>query len=330
MRVAYIDLNYPDFFEDYSYEPCRYGGGRIVPAPLMELFNEFFIYSDERSFQNVRPDKKSRCQVLTWKARQAIRNGAPVKDFITEAESFDLFFHANTNIHLNLQGLKAEQLVWSVGWSETVHPDNIHVAFFDIHHQMPILSHGNHIIHHIVIGPKVEPFQEYKKEDLIFQCTRHEKCFQSMEVAQLSLKYGIKTIFAGPMQHGYPLRDYIDNKTTFYLGEIAQAEKIKYNKLAKAHTQFQSWPTCATLSAKEAMSFGTFPIALPVGGWPAFIKNGINGFVINSEQEFITAWQNRDRISQKECYNTALEHSEDKMVMKVLEAFKKITGNELS
>lgn len=329
MKVAYIDLNYPDLFEDYSYEPCRYGGGRIVPAPLMERFPWFFIHADKRAFNNVRPDKIGQCRILDWDARQAIRNGSPIKNFIPDAESFDLFFHVNTNIHLNLEGLTAQQVVWAVGWSETVHPENTHVVFFDIHHQMPILMHGNHVIHNIVIGPKVEPFQEYQKEDLIFQCSRHEKCFQSMEVAQLALKYKIKTIFAGPMQHGYPLRDYIDNKTTFYLGEITQAEKIKYNKLAKAHTQFQSWPTCATLFAKEAMSFGAFPIALPIGGWPDFIKQGVNGFIINSEQDFVAAWQNRDRISQRECWNTANEHNEDKMVSLTLEAFKKITDKDV-
>ena len=330
MKIAYLDLNFPDFFEDYSYEPKRYGGGRIVPAPLMEQFSNFFIFSDKRSFESVRADKLGQCRILDWAARQEIRNGVPLKNFIPEAESFDLFFHANTNIHLNLGGLKAQQLVWSVGWSETVHPQNIHVTFFDIHHQQPLLSHGNHVIHNIVIGPKVEPFQEYQKEDLIFQCTSHEKCFQSMEVAQLALKHGIKTVFAGPMQHGYPLRDFIDNKLTFYLGEISQAEKIKYNKLAKVHTQFQSWPTCATLSAKEAMSYGSFPIALPIGGWPDFIRNGVNGFIINSEQDFINAWNNRDKISQRECYNTALEHSEDKMVAKLQDAFEKITSQRLT
>lgn len=329
MKVAYLDLNFPDFFEDYSYEPKRYGGGRIVPAPLMERFGDFFIYSDVRSFENVRPDKLRQCRNLNWDARQAIRNGAPLKEHIVDASSFDLFFHANTNIHLNLTGLTAQQVIWSVGWSETVHPDNIHVMFFDQQHQMPLLSHQNHRIYPIVIGPKLEPFQEYPKEDMIFQCTRHEKCFQSMEVAQLALHYGIKTVFAGPMQHGYPLLDYIDNKTTFYLGEISQADKVKYNKLAKVHTQFQSWPTCATLSAKEAMSYGAFVIALPIGGWPDFIQQGVNGFIISNQQEFEKAWALRNTISQRACYDTVVPHGEDKMVEKVQEAFKAIVGQQL-
>lgn len=330
MKIAYLDLNHPDFFEDYSYSPKRYGGGRIIPGPLMELYNDFIIHSDKRSFENVRPDKLGQCRILDWPARKAIREGGALKDLIQNAESYDLFFHANTNIHLNLEGLKAQQLVWSVGWSETLHPENSHVCYFDLKHQQPLLSHNKHIVHHIVIGPKVGPFQEYPKEDLIFQCTRHEKCFQSMEVAQLALKYGIKTVFAGPMQHGYPLPTLIDNKTTFYLGEISNEEKIYWNKRAKFNTQLQSWPTCATLSAKESLSYGSAIICLPIGGWTDFIKQGINGFIINGEQEFINAWAARDTIKQKDCYDTAVEFGEDKMVETLQKAFVSILGSPLT
>ena len=70
MKIAYLDLNFPDFFEDYSYEPKRYGGGRIVPAPLMEQFSNFFIFSDKRSFESVRADKLGQCRILDWAARQ--------------------------------------------------------------------------------------------------------------------------------------------------------------------------------------------------------------------------------------------------------------------
>lgn len=329
MKIAYIDLNHPDFFEDYSYEPRRYGGGRIIPGPLMEKFNNFFIFSDIRSFSNVRQDKLKQCRNLDWDARRSIRDGARLKDIIPNAEEYDLFFHANTNIHLNLDGLNAKQAVWSVGWSETINPLNKNVFFFDEQHQQPIMTATDHNISKIIIGPRLEPFQEYPKEDLIFQCTRHEKCFQSIEVAQLALKYKIKTVFAGPMQNGYPLPNYIDNITTFYLGQISNAEKISWNKRAKFNTQLQSWPTCATLSAKESLSYGSAIISLPIGGWPDFIKQGVNGFIINSENDFVNAWAARDSISQRNCYATAEEHSEDKMIETLQSAFVGITGERL-
>jgi glycosyltransferase involved in cell wall biosynthesis len=329
-KIAYIDLNHPDFYEDYSYVPRRYGGGRIIPGPLMEFHQNFHIFSDKRSFENVRADKLGQCRILDWPARKAIREGAAIKDIIPTASEYDLFFHANTNIHLNLNGLKAEQVIWSVGWSETINPKNKHVMFFDQEFQQPLLYSNDHIIHKIVIGPKVEPFQEYQKEDLIFQCTRHEKCFQSIEVAQLALKHRIKTVFAGPLQHGYPLPNYIDNLTTFYLGEISNTDKVAWNKKAKFNTQFQSWPTPASLSAKESLAYGSAIIALPIGGWPSFIKQGVNGFIINNEQDFLNAWSARDSIQQKNCHATASEYSEDKMIELLQKAFESIIDERLT
>lgn len=330
MNIAYLDLNYPDHFEDYSYMPKKYGGGRIVAAAFLNQSPtsdiKFYVHADERSFSSVAADSKKFCVNLSWEQRKAIRDGKAVKDVIPFAEMYDLFFHASTNIHLNLEGLKAKQVVWSIGWSETVNPANEHLICFDFKHQQPLTSSTTHKLYHAVIGPNVEPFQEYEKQDFIFQCTRHTGCFQSMLVAQFALKHRIQTIFAGPIEHGYPLMDYIDNKVTFYLGEISQEEKIRYNKLAKFHTQLQNYPTCATLSAKESLSYGTPIIAMPIGGWPDFIKQGVNGFIIQSEQQFLDAWNSRDKIKQKDCYDTASEHSEAKMIEQFTEAFKKVVN----
>ena len=63
---------------------------------------------------------------------------------------------------------------------------------------------------------------------------------------------------------------------------------------------------------------------MPVGGWPDFIREGINGYIIRSEQDFTNAWNNRDNIKQIDCYNTATEHSEERMITQFTEAFKKI------
>jgi hypothetical protein len=324
MKIAYIDLNHPDHFEDYSYFPKSYGGGRIVAGPMMERLDDFYVYSDERSFQNLKDNKRSQAKVLDWPKREALRNGACVKSVIPEADDYDLFFSHTANINLNLSNCRSKKYgVWSVGWRETIHPDIQNVIFFSQKFQEPILL-GKPNIFHAVIGPKMDPFQEYQKEDMIFQCTRHVECFQSIKVAQLALKYNIKTIFAGPIGNNYPLMNFIDDKTTFYLGSISQEDKIKYNKIAKFHTQFQTYPTCATLSAKESLSYGTPIMASPIGEWPSFIIEGLNGFIVRNEQDFVKAWENRDNLKQINCYNSVTKHSEDKMIQEFYEAFNKI------
>jgi hypothetical protein len=324
MKIAYIDLNYPDHFEDYSYFPKTYGGGRIVAGPMMEKLDDFYVYSDERSFQNLKDNKKSQAKILDWPKREALRNGACVKSIIPEADDYDLFFSHTTNVNLNLSNCRSKKYgVWTIGWRETIHPDIQNVICFSQKFQEPIFL-GRPNIFHAVIGPKMDPFQEYQKEDMIFQCTRHVECFQSIEVAQLALKHNIKTIFAGPIGNNYRLMDFIDNKTTLYLGSISQEDKIKYNKIAKFHTQFQTYPTCATLSAKESLSYGTPIMASAIGEWPSFIVEGLNGFIVRSEKDFLKAWENRDNIKQLNCYNSVVKYSEDKMIQEFYEVFNQI------
>ena len=118
--------------------------------------------------------------------------------------------------------------------------------------------------------------------------------------------------------------DYIDNKNTFYLGVIDNETKIKYNKLAKFNMQMCPYPFPLTLSAKEALSYGVPIMARKVGGSIDFIKEGINGFFINNEQDILNAWEQRNNIKQKDCYDSMLWTSEEKMIESFVSVFNQI------
>ena len=45
---------------------------------------------------------------------------------------------------------------------------------------------------------------------------------------------------------------------------------------------------------------------------------------MKTETDFIKAWEKRDELSQKNCYNMGLAHSEENMVNSVLHALKSI------
>lgn len=324
MKICYLDINVPDCIEDYSSLPTRYGGGRIIAASLLERLHDFHIYANAACFDNVKPGKLSQCFTLTNDDRESIKNGAPVKNYIVNADQYDLFFHHFSHVHLNLTGCRSQkQVVWPVGWREPVHPLNKNVMLFDRQNQEPQFM-GQPTIYDIIIGPKFELFKAYPKEDIIFQCSRHFSHYQSIIVAQLALKYDIKTYFAGPIENGYPLIDYIDNKTTFYLGVIDSETKRDFYKRAKLNTQFQNYPISATLAGKEASSYGCGILASPIGGWKHFIKDSINGFFIKTEADFIKAWEKRDQLSQKNCYDMGLPHSEENMVNSILHALNNI------
>lgn len=327
MKIAYLDLNEDDLVEDYSTNPNKYGGGRIIGSSLLERLDNFFLFGNKKCFDNIKSEKLNQCISLDIEARRAIKNGAPIKNFIENINQYDIFFHHFSNIYLNLEGHNnPKQAVWPVGWREVVHEKTKNILFFDKDGQATTYSNDAKL-YDIVIGPKLEPFEERQKENFIFQCSRHNQAYQSIELANLCNKYNIQAYFAGPIEKDYPLLNYINNINTFYIGSISQQLKFDFFKKAKANVQIQTYPISATLTGKEASSYGVPIIAAPIGGWNKYIKHGINGFFIQNENDFINSWNNINIIKQKDCYDSAFVHSEENMFKSVLKALENIINN---
>lgn len=322
MNVSYLDLNYPDLKENYSIRPNSYGGGRVFISWMREEFkDEFHIFADEECFKNI--NFPYNCHPLTWGERQKIRNGAPIKEVIKNAAQVDLFLHPHPEIFINLSGLKAKQATWLVGLGQYVNP-NIHNILIYNDYQQPHITNPIAKIHKIIIGKPISKFRGYIKDDYIFQCSRHLPMFNSVEVAKFCLKYKIKGIFAGPIDGGYPLEHYIDNQITFYLGQIDEDKKMSLTSHARLYTLLHDWDTPMSLSAVESLSVGT-PVACKKRGfWPSLIKEGENGFFINSEDDLKKAWDNAQNIDQRKCYESVAEFSVENMTNSVYNACRKI------
>lgn len=321
MKIAYIDLNYPDHYESYAVNPKRYGGGRIFASWAKELIPNFHIFSSVDSFKDLsEKDSVDHCNVITNEQQQAIREGQLISEVIPETKDVDIFVHHFSNIHINTT---KPQIVWCLGFGEHIHPDNKHVMLYSRNRQQPRITHSSHIIYDVVIGvPIPSKFEYYEKEDYIFQCTRHVPEFGSIEVAKLCNFFNIKCIFAGPINNNYPLLDYINNTNTFYIGSISNEEKIEYTKKARLYTFIHSWPTPFNLSAIDALAYGTPILATSVGFWPDLIQENKNGFIINNEQDFIKAWENSSKIDQKNCYDIASNYTVDIMMKSFHNAIK--------
>jgi glycosyltransferase involved in cell wall biosynthesis len=313
MKIAYIDLNYPDHYESYAINPKRYGGGRIFAAWAKELINNFHIFSSESSFQDLSEnDSRLNCHQISHDQQQSIRDGKAIAEVIPETEDVDIFVHHFSNIHINT--LKP-QIIWCLGYGEQIHPLNKHVMLYNKNKQRPVTTNLDHIIYDVVIGvPIPESFEYNKKEDFIFQCTRHVPEFGSINVAQLCNHYKIKCIFAGPINDHYPLLNHIDNVNTFYIGTISNEEKIEYTKKARLYTFLHSWPTPFNLSAIDALAYGTPIVSTPIGFWPELIEQNKNGFIIENEKDFINVWNKSLDIDQQDCFNTAKNFTVNKMI----------------
>jgi glycosyltransferase involved in cell wall biosynthesis len=311
MNILYIDLNDNNLVEDYSTNPTRYGGGRIFASAALQKDSNFFIAGYEKCFENILD--KSNCILTTEEERKRIVNGEKVKDIIPNADIFDIFVYHRYDTVLNLEGLKGKQCCWAVGRDETINPKMENLLLYSREHQNAIVNE-NTKIYDIIIGTQNNGYELYNKKNFIFQCSRHEPIFGSIYVAQFCQKYKIPVIFAGPIQNGYPLMDFVDNNLIKYLGQISEVEKRKLYKEAIASTYLHFWPTPFNLSAIESLSCNTPLIATNNGFWPSLVKNGINGFIINNEIEFIEAINKCKNINQLSCYETSLKYTTEKML----------------
>jgi glycosyltransferase involved in cell wall biosynthesis len=322
-NIAYLDVN-DELVEDVSMSPSKYGGGRVVSASFLDTFDNFHIYANEKCFENVREDKKSQCFVLSDEDRKYLRNGENLLDVISIYMSdYDLILHHFSNININIG---VPTLVWPVGYSEPIHPLNKHIALFDKNNQSPRFFSNDHVIYDVVIGPRMPEFQEYKKEDFIFCCGRLTPTYQSIQIAQLARKYEIPVVFSGPIDRDYPFLDYLSDYAS-YLGVIDHATKMEYNRRAKMTAQLMNYPISVTLSMKEAAAVGVGCLATPVGQYRSWLKEGVNGYFVRSEQDFVSGWEKRDLLLQKNCYNNVLQFSENKMIEMFLQAFEAIIEN---
>lgn len=328
MRVFYCDLNHNDHFEDYSAYNCkRYGGGRIFAAYAKESLNdennEFWIGSNPKSFENLGNDeRKDRCINLSDEQRQSLRNGANLKEIIPDADKFDIVCHHTSDKYINIDGLKAKQIAWSVGLQEHINPNFNDFILYN-NYQHPVIFNDNTKFHKAIIGVPIPAFQEYEKEKYIFQCTRHTPVFGSIEVAKFCRHFNIPCIFAGPLDRGYDLPSYCDGNVVKYLGVISEKDKIELTKKARLSTFLHHWKTPMNLSALQTLSYGTPLAVTKVGFWPSLI-NEKNGFFVDSSESLLHAYENADKIKQLDCYDTAKNFSTERMISEFVTIFEKI------
>jgi len=78
----------------------------------------------------------------------------------------------------------------------------------------------------------------------------------------------------------------IDGEQIQWLGEVDQAQKADLLRNAKAVLSWLSYEEAFGLIYPEANACGTPAIVNPMGATPELIQNGVNGFLVTSEDEF--------------------------------------------
>lgn len=279
LRIAYFDLGYSR--EQYGLQPTRYGGGAVAARYLKEDPEiEFHVFAPQEAFNNVGSGERGdRCHVLPERACRALRAGYALDAVLLGFDTqFDLLLHPHTCATITRGALNLP-LVHFAGFDGSCgHPGNDYVLLYD----PSFTPRFGEKPKYVRIGkpvPAAYPGFE-GRERLVFQCSRHDDVMGSVELAIRCRAEGFKGVFAGPIHGAYPLRDYIDGETTVYLGEIGEAEKLAWYRIAALCGLLHHWPTMPfNQSLIEAQGQGTPIYTHGVGPFlSGFLKEGVNGF----------------------------------------------------
>lgn len=322
IRVAYFDLGFSK--EQYGLQPTKYGGGAVLARYLKEDPTiDFFVFAPSESFENVaRSERGDRCISLPKAVCEALRLGYPISEIGgLDVSQFDLIVHPHTCETIN-RGKYRGPIVHFCGFDGSAgHPGNDYVLFYD---DSFIPKFGEKPKYVRIGKPVPQIFVPNVKADYVFQCSRHDEAMNSIEAARACLESGIHGYFAGPIHGGYPLLQYIDNRTTFYLGEVDESTKLGYCRHAKLFTLLHNWDVPFNQSVIEAQGQGTPIFVRPRGPFFAkYLKDGINGFSCE-KHSFIEAFNNSLSIDQKKCWESARAYDVEIMTESFKKAFYEI------
>jgi glycosyltransferase involved in cell wall biosynthesis len=153
----------------------------------------------------------------------------------------------------------------------------------------------------------------YEKQDYLLWIARmvEEKGpHRAIRVAQAT---GRPLVLAGPVQPGHErffareVEPHIDGQNIRYVGEVGGARKQRLFANAFAFLMPIRWPEPFGMVMVESLAAGTPVLAFAHGAAPEIVENGVNGFLVNDEEEMAAMVERAAEIDPAECRRTAAE-----------------------
>jgi glycosyltransferase involved in cell wall biosynthesis len=114
-----------------------------------------------------------------------------------------------------------------------------------------------------------------------------------------------------------------------FIGEIGEKDKAEFLGNATALIFPIVWPEPFGLVMIEANSCGTPVIAYRNGSVPEIIKNGVNGYIVENQDEAVAAVQKITELDRKQCRDDFIERfSVERMASDYVELYEHILEND--
>ena len=127
---------------------------------------------------------------------------------------------------------------------------------------------------------------------------------------QIALKSGMKLKIAAKVDDvdrqyfETAIQPLLSHPGIEFLGEINEAQKNNFLGNAYAYLFPIDWPEPFGLAMIEAMACGTPTIAFRCGSVPEIIDDGLTGFIVNTEEEAVSALKQVSRMNRAKCRAT--------------------------
>jgi glycosyltransferase involved in cell wall biosynthesis len=126
------------------------------------------------------------------------------------------------------------------------------------------------------------------------------------------------------------IKPHINGKDIKWVGPVGPKERNDVMKNATASLHMINFNEPFGLTVAEAMACGTPVIAINKGSMPELIDNGVNGYLVNDENEALTAIKNINKIDRLMCRQKIAENfTLEKMASGYEEIYYKVLGKNI-
>lgn len=153
----------------------------------------------------------------------------------------------------------------------------------------------------------------YRKEDYLLFVARMVEEKGPHRAIRVAKEVGRPLVLAGPVQPGHErffaneVEPHIDGQQIRYVGEVGGVHKQQLFADAFAFLMPIRWPEPFGLVMVEALAAGTPVLAFAHGAAPEIIEHGVNGFLVQDENEMAAMVEKAGEIEPMRCRQTAAE-----------------------
>lgn len=131
--------------------------------------------------------------------------------------------------------------------------------------------------------------------------------------------------------HEREVLPHVDGTHVIYHGPVGGTERVAALGKARALLHLINFAEPFGLSVIEAMACGTPVIAVPRGSMPELIEHGVNGFLVNSPLDAISAVEQCVRLDRREVRQTAeTRFSVERMADEYIALYRRILDSPSS